>query len=306
MDSGQQSGKTVLAALSDELADAVARAGASTARVSARRRLGATGLVWRADGVIVTADHVVEREEEIRVGLPDGREVPARLLGRDPGTDLAALKVDVEGLTPATPSAGEAKVGHLVLALGRPHDGAPLATLGVVSAVGGAWRTWRGGTLEGVVRSDVTLYPGFSGGPLVDAAGNVIGLNTSLLGRGLTVTIPYQAVDRVIAALVERGKVRRGFLGVATQPVALPGPLRQSLGLSQETGLMIVGVEPDSPAERAGLLLGDVLVAFGGQPTDDIEALQRQLGPESVGAERAARVVRAGQVADVLVTVGER
>lgn len=301
-------GKNLLGQLSDNLADAVAVAARSTVQVRARRRVGASGIVWGADGVIVTADHVIEREDEIAVGLPDGSEVTARLVGRDPSSDLAVLKVDAQGLIAASAAAGPARVGHLVLALGRPRGGGgePLATLGMVGAVSGTWRTWRGGTLEGVIRSDVTLYPGFSGGPLVDTEGRIVGLNTSHLARGLAVTLPYTVVDRVAGALLAQGKIRRGYLGIATQPVALPAALRSKLQLSQESGLMIVGVESDSPAEQAGLLIGDILVAFAGQATEDLSALQDQLGPASVGTQQTVRLIRGGESAEVGVTVGER
>lgn len=197
----QPSQKNVVVEFSDSLADAVALAGQSIVQVSARRRLGATGLIWNADGLIVTADHVIQRVEEIVIGLPDGRDIAARLIGRDPGTDIAVLKVEAGGLTSAEPSETESRVGHLVLALGRPSSGSPMATMGIVSATDGAWRTWRGGRIEGVVRSDVTLYPGFSGGPLIDGSGRVIGMNSSSLARGLAVTVPHAVLNRVVQAL---------------------------------------------------------------------------------------------------------
>ncbi|MDI3340286.1 MAG: trypsin-like peptidase domain-containing protein [Sphaerobacter sp.] len=296
----------LLTALSDSLADAVATAAPSVVRVEARRRLGATGIVWHADGLIVTADHVVERDDDITVGLPDGRDVRAHIVGRDPGTDVAVLRVDATGLMAATAAPGAARVGHLVLALGRPHGGEPMATLGLVGAVAGPWRTWRGGTVEQVIRSDVTLYPGFSGGPLIDTEGRLIGMNTSVLSRGLPVTLPHAVLARVVEALVARGKVSRGYLGIATQPVVLPAGLRAQLGLAQESGLLIVQVEPGSPAEQAGLMLGDIVIAFGGQPTPEPQALQARLEPGSVGTQQPVRVIRGGALADLTVTVGER
>ncbi|HET9014156.1 MAG TPA: trypsin-like peptidase domain-containing protein [Thermomicrobiaceae bacterium] len=306
MSSASSEGKSLLSELSDDLAGAVERASASVVRVNARRRMGATGIVWSADGVIVSADHVIEREDDITVDLPGGRQVAARLVGRDPGTDLAALRVEAAGLTAAALSPVAPRVGALVLALGRGHGEAPMATLGVVSAVSGPWRTWRGGTLESVVRADATLYPGFSGGPLVDTEGRLIGVNSSTLARGLGVTIPHAVVSRVVEALVSQGKVRRGFLGVATQPVALPESLRGTLGLTQMSGLLLIGIEPDSPAELAGLMIGDVLVALGGQATPDLEALQDRLGPGSVGVAQPARLVRGGQFVELALTAGER
>ncbi len=305
-ESSQPSEKSIVVEFSDSLADAVALAGQSIVQVSARRRVGATGLIWSADGLIVTADHVIQRVEEIVIGLPDGRDIAARLIGRDPGTDIAVLKVDAGGLTPVVPSEAEPKVGHLVLALGRPFGGSPMATMGIISATDGAWRTWRGGRIEGVVRSDVTLYPGFSGGPLIDGFGRVIGMNSSALARGLAVTVPHAVLDRVAQALTSQGKVRHGYLGVAAQPVGLPDALRQRTSLTAETGLLLVGVEPGSPADRAGLLLGDILVAFAGGLSGSLEALNDRLGPESVGTQQVAKIVRGGQVMDIPVTVGER
>ncbi len=302
----QQSEKSLVVEFSDSLADAVARVGQSTVRVSARRRLGATGLIWKADGLIVTADHVIQRAEEIVIGLPDGRDIAARLIGRDPGTDIAVLKIDVSGLTPVEPSGTETRVGHLVLALGRPFRESPMATMGIVSATDGAWRTWRGGRIEGVVRSDVTLYPGFSGGPLIDGSGRVIGMNTSALARGLAVTVPYQALNQVVQALTSQGKVRHGYLGIAAQPVGLPESLRRRTGLTDQTGLLLVGVEPNSPADQSGFLLGDILVAFAGGSAGSLETLNDRLGPESVSTQQVAKIVRGGEVMDITVTVGER
>jgi S1-C subfamily serine protease len=305
MESGGNSAN-VLIELSDSLADAVDRAQPWIARVSARRRFGATGMIWSADGLIVTADHVIENPDDVTVGLADGRELKATFVGRDQGTDLALLKVDATGLPTADFSTEPAKVGHLALALGRPHGDQAMASLGVVSAAGGTWRTWRGGAIEGVIRSDVTLYPGFSGGPLLTASGQAIGMNTSILARGLAVTIPNDVLSRVVEALSSGKGTKRGYLGVATQPVRLPDNLRSSLGIEQETGLLIVNVESDSPAERAGMLLGDTLIALGGKDTSEITALQDVLGPGSAGSQQPARLVRAGQLTEVTVTIGER
>ena len=256
---------------------------------------------------MVTADHVVEVEEGITVGLPDGREVSARLVGRDPGTDLAVLRVDATGLAAATlAETADVKVGNLVLAVGRPGESGPMATLGVVSARTGPWRTWRGGLLESLIQTDVTLYPGFSGGPLIDAAGRVVGLNTSILARGASVAVPTDAIQRVVQALLTQGRVRRGYLGVSTQPVALPSGLVQHLGLGQDRGLLIVGVEQHGPADRGGLMLGDVIVAMADQPIRDADDLQALLGPDRVGAATKVRVARGGESRDLTVTVGER
>lgn len=205
----ESSSPGVLAELSDALAAGVERAAGYTVMVNARRRIGATGVPWRSDGVIATASHVVERDERIGVVLPDGREVEAELAGRDPGSDLAVLRVDASGLD-AAPSASQARVGHVVLAIGRPEPDDPMASLGVVSAMGGPRRTFHGGTVEGYLRADATMYPGFSGGPLIDTAGAVLGITSSRLGRGDAVAIPYDAAAGVIDSLLEHGRIRRG------------------------------------------------------------------------------------------------
>lgn len=294
----------MLKALSDDLAAAVNAASASLVRVEARRRSPASGVIYAGDGVIVTSHHVVERDEGIRVGLPDGTTVDAALVGRDPSTDIAILRVQASGLQAANWAAIETvKVGHLVLAVGRPGEQAQ-ATLGIISAVGEAWRTPAGGMIDTYVQTDVVMYPGFSGGPLVTAGGAFIGLNTSALMRGVSVSLPAATVSRVASTLLAHGRVRRGYLGVSAQPVRLPAPLVEQLG--QETGLLIASVEPDSPADTAGMLLGDTLVGMDGQAVRHMDDLMATLSGDRVGKAATARVVRGGQLLDMPVTIGER
>lgn len=298
--------QSALAQVSNDLADAVERAAASVVTVNARRRMPASGIVWNNAGLLVTANHVVERDEEITVGLPDGREVPATLLGRDQGSDLALLQAAATDLTPATRATADARVGHLVLAVGRPGPSGPMASFGSVSLVGGRWRRPRGGQIEGFIRADVAMLPGFSGGPLVDAQGAVLGLNSSTLGRGAGLTVPNKAIDAIIGALQTHGKVKRGYLGVAAHGVQLGAPLMSSLGLQQESGLLIVAVEPGSPAERDGLILGDIIIALNGEPVTDVEELQDRLSGEWVGQPLPIRVIRGGAAQELRVTIGER
>lgn len=299
-------GGATLAQLSDDLAAAVERAGAAVVTVNARRRMPASGIVWSADGLIVTANHVVEQDEEITVGLPDGRTVPATLVGRDPGSDLALLQAQATDLTPAPRAETAAKIGHFVLAVGRPGPSGPMASFGVVSVVGGAWRTPQGGSVDGFVRADVAMLPGFSGGPLVDARGTVLGLNSSTLGRGGGLTVPAAAIDKVVAALQTHGKVRRGFLGIGAQAVRLPAALVKANSLAKEQGLLVVSVEQDSPAERDGLMIGDVIVALNNEVVAEVEELQDRLTGDWVGKPLPVRVVRAGAPHEVRVTIGER
>ena len=291
-------------AFSEALADAVAKAAKSTVTVNARRRFPASGIIWSADGVIATADHVIEREETISVVFADGSESPAKIAGRDPGSDIAVLRVERSGLTPIE-RGGTARVGHPVLAVGRPQAGEPMASFGVVGTIGGAWRTHRGGQVEGYLRADATFYPGFSGGPLVDAGGRVLGLNSSRLGRGAGLTIPIAAVARVVEALLATGRIKRGYLGIGSQVVHLAPALAAKAG-GQENGLLVVGVEEGSPAEQAGLLTGDILVKMAGAGLTDTGDLQGLLGPESVGKPAALTTLRGGEIREVQVTVGER
>ncbi|MDP9370432.1 MAG: S1C family serine protease [Chloroflexota bacterium] len=302
----QGEGVGMLAQLSNDLSAAVERAGAATVTVNGRRRQPASGIIWSADGLIVTANHVVERDEDLTVGLPDGRQVPVTVVGRDPGSDIALLKAEAIDLQPAPRAAQPAKIGHLVLAVARPGPSGPMASFGAVSVVGGAWRTHQGATVEGFVRADVAMLPGFSGGPLVDADGAVIGLNSSTLGRGGGLTVPTAAIDRIVESLRTHGKVRRGFLGIGAQAARVPAALVGALGLGQERGLLLVSIEPDGPAERDGLYLGDVIVALNGDTVTEVEELQEKLTGDWVGRSIPIKVIRGGQLKDVSVTVGER
>lgn len=294
----------VLLDLSNDLATIVGTTGLAVVRVEARRRLPASGVLWSPDGLIATAHHVVERDDNITVGLPDGRTGTAKLVGRDPTTDLAVLRADIKDLTPPTWAGPDAlKVGHLVLALGRPGKTVQ-ATLGIVSALGGSWRTRGGGQIDRYLQTDVVMYPGFSGGPLVNAAGHVVGINTSALIRGTSLALPTPTVRRVIEDLLAHGQVRRGYLGVGIQPARLPVALAEQLG--QETGLLLVSVEPGSPAEGAGLFMGDTLVALDGQPVRHHDELLTLLSGDRIGATVPMRIVRGGQVQELQVVVGER
>lgn len=295
-----------LLGLSNDLAGAVERAGASIVGVHARRHSASSGLHWR-DGIVVTADHTLERDEGITVTLPDGSSRPATIAGRDSGTDLAILRV--EGLaipTAQSASPDELRIGHIVLAVARPGEHGLSASWGAISALSGPWRTWSGGQIDRLIRPDLTLYPGFSGGALVDARGAVIGINTSGLSRHMTLTIPASTVDRVVEQLQTRGRVARGYLGVAMQQVRLPDALVSQLELPDHHGLIVVSIENGGPAERGGMFVGDVLVQLGGKPVNNTDSVQSLLDPSQVGSTVSVRVLRGGQPADLSVVVGER
>jgi len=301
MDTTTQS-RGVLSALSNQMADAVERTGASLVTVHGRARQSASGIVYAQD-LVLTADHVLEREEDLTIQTPDGRTLPAQFAGRDPSSDLAILRVPDLNLDPASKSA-EPRVGQMVLAVGRPSSEGPMASIGIVSSVGGPVRTGRGGMLERYIRTDATPYPGFSGGPLIDADGAVVGVTTTGLVGGVALAIPASVAWRVADALSRHGSIKRGFLGISSQPVRLPESQRG--GHDQERGLLIVRVEEGSPAQQSGLLLGDILVTFDGQKITDTDDLQPLLSGDRVGKALTAEVIRGGELKTLQVTVGER
>jgi S1-C subfamily serine protease len=293
-----------LAALSNGMADAVENVATAVVRVNGRRRRSGSGVVF-AQNMVLTASHVLEREEDLSVETADGRTLSARFAGRDHSTDLAVLNVDGLDIDPATPSEGDARVGQISLAVGSHSRGeGPRATLGVVSAVGGPVRSRRGPRVERYIQTDATPYPGFSGGPLIDARGDVLGILVSGWGRGAAFAIPADIAWRTAGTLSERGSVKRGYLGILSQPVRLPNG--QSLGLTQRGGLLVVGVEDGSPADRGGLIVGDILATLDGQPIEDTEDLLMLLAGDRVGRSVPVKLVRGGELTEVEITVGER
>jgi S1-C subfamily serine protease len=295
---------TIVESLSTDLAELVGQTAPAVLRVDGRRRLAGSGVVWPEGGVVVTAHHLLERDRDLHVGLHDGSNLAAELIGRDPTTDLAVLKPDGQLDSSVGWDGGDAlQVGHMVMALGRPRQEVQ-ATLGIVSALGEPWRTPIGGRVDRYLQTDVVMYPGFSGGPLIGADGTVLGINTSALLRGVSLTLPAETVHRVVGQLLEHGSVRRGYLGVAAQPVELPEPIAVELG--QGTGLLLVTVEPDSPAEAAGLALGDTIVAAGGEPTQRLRDLLSAIEADQIGKELELSVLRAGELVVRTAVVGER
>ncbi len=289
--------------LSNRLAALVEGAAPSVVRVEGPRRASATGTVWSAELVMV-AHHSLEWDEGIEIDLADGGRRGASLAGRDPGTDLALLKVEGGGLTaPSWADTASLRVGHLVLGLSRP--GRTLQSrLGMVSAVGEAWRTPAGGRIDRSVQTDIPLHPGFSGGPLVDTGGSVVGINTAGLLRGVAAVVPPATLRRVAEALLAHGRLRRGYLGIGSQPVRLPPTLEGTAG--QPGGLLIVSVQPGSPADAAGLMLGDVLVAIEGAPLRHPSEVLSFLDEERIGSTLGLRLLRAGQPREAAVVVGAR
>jgi len=292
--------------LSDALALATELAARSTVAVHTESRGSSSGVVWRA-GIIVTAEHALRRDEEIQVTLPDGRVVGAELRGRDAATDLAVLKC-------ADAPAGQAKFGaveslkpgHLTLIVGRTRASGPVAALGVVSLVATERRSWTGASLTPYVRLDVGLQPTAVGGAVVDAQGDVVGIATPRFARFGAMIIPPVHINRVADTLLEKGRIPRGYLGVGLQTVRLPEALRHALETKEKTGVIILEVEPGSPAHKAGMVIGDILVSLAGQSIARFEDVQSFLQPENIGKALAAKIVRGGAAQEVSIAVAER
>lgn len=296
---------STLLQFSDELAALVEKAGQSVVLVSARRRQPASGVVY-APGLVLTADHVIQREENIAVELSGGEQISALLAGRDPARDLALLRLEKTTGQPALPSRTSPKPGSLVLAIARPDSGGFQASLGMVMSVSGPIRRGHSALFDTIIRASVTPYPGFSGGALVDMDGNLLGLNTSGLAMGLLLTIPTAAAWEAAAMLEAHGRIRRAYLGVRSQPVPLAPAQQGALGRPQAAALLLVGVEPESPAQKAGLLVGDLLASLDDKLLIDPEDLQIALSGDRVGAEGLLEILRGEQRLERKVLFGER
>ena len=305
MSSSSAEMSSALLALSNNLADVVEQAGRSVVIVNGRSRMSSSGVHWR-QGILVTADETIKRSEDITITLPDGRTVPATLVGRDPSTDIAVLKLQNVELPVA--EIGEAsllKVGHMVLAVGRSSESGLSASMGVVSALGGSWRSSYGGLIDQFVRLDLNLYPSIEGGPLVEATGRVVGITVSG-PRRTVLSIPASTINRVVDQLLSKGHISRGYLGLGMQPVRLPETLKTTLNLPSVSGVIVINVESDGPADKSGMLIGDVLVAIDGTPVSDTGDIQAMLGSHSVGKILNVQIVRGGTLVEVALTVGER
>ena len=289
---------------SNELANAVERAGASVISVPEGGREGVSGTIWR-DGIAITAEHTIRGLDEVKVVLPSGATANATVAGRDYGTDVAVLKVASAG--PAAKLADEAhtRVGEIVLSVGRRREEGLAATYGLISAIGGPWRTGQGARIDRWLRLDLNPFPGFSGGPVVNARGEVIGMATSGPRRSAA-TIPASTVNRVVDQLLQRGRIARGYFGVGIQPVAFPEGTARALGIEGERGLLVVMVEPGGPAANAGALLGDIVVRVDGAELRGAHGLQGALDSDKIGQSVAVDVVRGGKLLQLNVVVGER
>jgi serine protease Do len=292
--------------LSDALVQATQSAAASAVAVHTESRGSSSGVIWRS-GVIVTADHALRRDEEIHVTLPDGRVVPALLAGRDPSTDLAVLKCAEAGAAPTSfGDAAALKPGSLTLVVGRTRVSGPVAALGVVTLAATERRTWTGASLAPYVRLDVGLQPTAAGGAVIDAHGRIVGIASPRFGRFGVTAVPASTVDVVVDTLLQKGRIPHGYLGVGLQPVRLPDAIRQSLHREEKTAAIVLEVEPDGPAHKAGVVIGDILVTLAGHPVAHLEDVHAQLHGAAIGKPLALKFVRGGVVQEANIVVGER
>lgn len=301
-----QGSAPALAAFSDDVADIVERVGASVVALQARRSYPASAVILEP-GIVATAAHALRREEGITAVLADGSASAATLVGVDPGTDIAVLRLESsQGPAIGLGDASAVRAGHFVVAVSRGTDGSLSASAGIVARTGAAWRTWRGGSVDRLIQLDGGLWAGFSGGPVVDARGGVIGIGTSALTRGRAVVIPGSVLKRVSAQLLASGHVSHAYIGAAVQPVDLPEALRTQLGVPHAHGLIVISTVPQGPADAAGIALGDTLLTLDGKPLADIDDLKAALGADRVGKPVAVSLIRARQLVNVDVIVTER
>jgi S1-C subfamily serine protease len=293
-----------LVAFSDHAAQLVERTGSSIVAVHGAGRGSSSGIHWRS-GVIVTAEEVLERDEDVKITLPSGRLVEASLAGRDPSTDVAVLRFQPDGLPAAsTADAAPLRPGHVVLAIGN-HEGAPVASLGIVAAVGGPWHSLRGGTIDNLIRVDLVLSRAAEGGALIDVQGRVVGM--AVLGtRRRVLAIPTSTIDRVVDQLLAKGHVFRGYLGAGLQPLRRGRPSHDTQPAGSGRGVLVVSIDPDGPAARAGLLVGDIIMTWNGKTIYRVRDDMHLLGMDSVGATVDLQLIRGGAATTLKVTLGER
>jgi len=310
----------VLDAYSQAVTGAAERVGPAVVSVDVRHRVArrgrparevpghGSGFVFTPDGFILTNSHVVHDATRIEAAFADGRRVGAQLVGDDPETDLAVLRVE-----PGTPAAAELgdsgtlRVGQLVIAIGNPLGFESTVTAGVVSALGRSFRSVTGRLIDDVIQTDAALNPGNSGGPLVDSRGRVIGVNTAVIlpAQGICFAVGINTAKVVTGQLIRHGKIRRGRIGVAGQNVPLLRLAQRAHGLDAKSGVLVTGVEPNSPAQRAGLTSGDIIVAFDGKPVAGIDDLHRLLVTERIGAPTTVVVLRKADKLELAIVPDE-
>jgi len=299
----------LLLELSSQISDLAQRVSGRVLAIQARRGYGSSGVYWR-EGLILTAAHTIRREQEIGVTLPDGRAAKADLVGADSGSDVAVLKLaeqghglaELPGLSPRQ----DLRVGQLAFIVARSPDSGPNLSVGVIGAFSGPWRTWGGGRLDNYIRVDARFYPMSSGGAVVDANGEIVGVATSALSRIAGLAVPVSSLESLVKRLLEKGHLGAGYLGIGLQPVSIPESLRTRLLVTNQVGIVVLSVQPGGPAEQAGVLIGDIILSLDDRVIEDISDIQAVLEPEKVGKPISAKIIRGGNPVDLGILVGER
>jgi len=296
----------ILQQVSKEVSSAIAKVSGSIVAVDGRSGHTSSGIVWRKD-LILTAAHAVRRDAAIGVILAPGQTIVARLAGRDRSSDIALLRTDKEMDQPTMPFGDSASlsVGDFSIAIARTRRGNIVASSGIISGLMGEWQVGQT-RIDQFIRPDLTLYPGFSGGALVDAAGNLMGLNTSGLLRGKPIAIPSSTLTRIAEEIAASGHVARPYIGLVMQPVEIPQSLRQSAGIESSTGLLVMNVEPGGPSDTAGVLLGDILMKLDGKAFDSLHDLQNLIAGKKSGDTAQLDLIRGGQRVEKIIKIGSR
>jgi S1-C subfamily serine protease len=296
---------TPLTEFSQELSRIVEQVGQSVVAVHGRR-FAVSGIYWQT-GLVVSSNESINLEEKLQVTLPDGQTVEAIVLGNDPTTDVAVLQLpkDCELSLPRIADNTNLGVGNVVLGLGRSIENGVFASLGIVQTLGDSWYSRSGGTIDRLIRVDLNLRRSGAGGPLVNAAGEVVGFNTFGPRRSV-LTIPASTIAQVVKQLQEKGRITRGYLGIGMQRILVPQALQSQLSIPNQWGLMLVSLDPQQAAEQAGMMLGDILITLNNQPIQDSQELQAILDPQSIGQKLTVGAIRGGELREFEVTVGER
>ena len=292
--------------LSNALAQATDRAASSVVAVHTERRGSSSGIVWRS-GVIVTSEHALRRDEEIQVTLPNGRVVSASLAGRDPSSDIAVLKcAEANNAAPEFGDVATLKPGNLTLVVGRTRASGPVAALGVVSLVAPDRHTWTGASIVPYIRLDVGLQPTAVGGAVIDARGSIVGLATPRFARFGAIAVPASSINKITDILLQKGSIPRGYLGVGLQPVRLPEALRDKLQWKERTAAIVMDVHPGGSADKAGVVIGDILISMAGDAVTGLEDIQSHLAGEAIGKTLPLKFVRGGAIQEGSIVVAER
>src|SRR6267154_236254 len=292
--------------LSNALAQATDRAASSVVAVHTERRGSSSGIVWRS-GVIVTSEHALRRDEDIQVTLSNGRVVSASLAGRDPSTDIAVRKwAAASNAAPEFSDAAALKPGSLTLVVGRTRVSGPVAALGVVSLVAPDRRTWTGASIVPYIRLDVGLQPTAVGGAVIDAHGRTVGLATPRFARFGAIAVPASSINKITDTLLQKGRIPRGYLGVGLQPVRLPDALRDKFKWNEKTAAIVMDVHPGGSADKAGIVIGDILISMDAQPVTGLEDVQSHLAGEAIGKTLPLKFVRGGAIQAGSIVVAER